>query len=280
MVIVKDIDFSSLCEHHLLPFLGKCHVAYMPSRKIVGLSQDPAAGGENVSRHLLQVQERLTTQIASTINESPAAARRRRRDGGGPPVHADARRREAELEGDHLGHARLVPQQRADADGIPGADRTAQRPGPEAGELPIGLRIVWRTIPADPSARRPRSRPTNVRAGVVASATARPCRTERCPQHHRSRPEVAVGDRNCYSVARCPVVGSRNAHSGSATALPDAFAFVRLSKSIGGFERSRARELEAPCRRRRSSAILEVEPVAAHRLEVDHLAAADRQRRG
>jgi GTP cyclohydrolase I len=70
MVVVKDIEFFSLCEHHLLPFFGKAHVAYLPSKKVIGLSK--VARLVNMFARRLQIQERMTSQIAQALEEKIA----------------------------------------------------------------------------------------------------------------------------------------------------------------------------------------------------------------
>ncbi|HWN94338.1 MAG TPA: GTP cyclohydrolase I FolE [Methylomirabilota bacterium] len=67
MVIVKDIDFYSLCEHHMLPFFGKCHIAYLPRKKVIGLSKLPRL--VDVYARRLQIQERMTYEIANIVKK-------------------------------------------------------------------------------------------------------------------------------------------------------------------------------------------------------------------
>jgi GTP cyclohydrolase I len=68
MVLVKDVPFYSLCEHHMLPFFGRCHVGYLPKGKVVGLSKIPRLVG--IFAHRLQLQERLTNDIAEALNSA------------------------------------------------------------------------------------------------------------------------------------------------------------------------------------------------------------------
>ena len=113
MVLVKDIEMYSLCEHYLLPFFGKVHVAYIPNGKIVGLSK--IARLVEVYARRLQVQERMTEQVAQAIWEGVEP------EGVGVVVEAYhlcmmiAGRAEAELENDHLRHAGVVSQRPDDA---------------------------------------------------------------------------------------------------------------------------------------------------------------------
>ena len=119
MIMVRDIELYSMCEHHMLPFFGKAHVAYIPNGKIVGLSKIPRI--VDVYAQRLQVQERLTEQIAEGLCRVLNPSGSGRRDRGLPPVHDDARRAEAELEDDHLGVEGSVPRRSQDAGRVPAA---------------------------------------------------------------------------------------------------------------------------------------------------------------
>ena len=92
MVVVKDISFFSLCEHHLLPFHGKVHIGYIPSRAVVGLSK--LVRLVDCFSKRLQLQERMTKQIADALNDDVAPPRRRSCCPSQTPLYGDARRQE------------------------------------------------------------------------------------------------------------------------------------------------------------------------------------------
>ena len=138
MIMVRDIPLSSLCEHHMIPFNGKAHVAYVPNRsgQITGLSK--VARVVDVLSKRLQVQERLTTQIAETIEQALVAARRVRRDRGRAPVHDDARREEARRRDGDVGRPRALPIRRTDTPGGDAPHRDALRAQPSSDGAALG----------------------------------------------------------------------------------------------------------------------------------------------
>jgi len=107
MVLVRDIEFYSLCEHHMLPFYGQAHVAYIPDGRVVGLSK--VARVVEVFARRLQVQERLTDQVADALVEALR------------PLHDDARRGEAELPHPDECPARQLPGRCWDPGRVSGA---------------------------------------------------------------------------------------------------------------------------------------------------------------
>ncbi len=120
MVMVRDIPFASLCEHHLVPFMGKAHVAYIPGEdgRITGLSKLARLVDAYAKR--LQVQERMTSQIADTLMET-LAPRGPRRGRGRAPLHVDARGPQARHPHGHVrasGHLQGRPADPGRGDGL------------------------------------------------------------------------------------------------------------------------------------------------------------------
>ncbi len=108
MIVLKDMRFESHCEHHMAAIIGRAHIAYLPSKRVVGISK--LARLLDVYAKRLQIQEKLTSQIANTLNDVLQPARRRRGDRCQPSMHDDARGAQARHLDGHQPHARRFPQ--------------------------------------------------------------------------------------------------------------------------------------------------------------------------
>jgi GTP cyclohydrolase IA len=117
MVVVRDIEFFSMCEHHLLPFFGKIHVAYIPRSRVIGLSKIPRI--VDVFARRLQIQERLTQEVAQTIEEVIIAGGGRCDLRSPPLLHDDARGGKAALRRHDERHVGCIPDAEKNARRIP-----------------------------------------------------------------------------------------------------------------------------------------------------------------